>query len=202
MATLKQSTTYTRTFMMIATSDHISGLTGATVAVKLSKAGGTGAAAGGTVTEVDATNNPGLYKIALTTTDTGTVGDLAFHCTATSADPTDFIDQVQAQIFTDLTLSSGRVAITSNVQKNAALAGFTFTMTDSTSHAPVTGKTVTAQRSLDGAAFASCTNSVVELSNGDYTISLASGDLNGNNVMLRFTATGCDDVNIALITQP
>lgn len=101
MANLKQSTTFTRTFMMIQTSDHISGITGATVAVNISKAGATGAAAAGTVTEVDSTHNPGLYKIALTTADTGTIGDLAFHCTATSADPTDFIDQVTANILGD-----------------------------------------------------------------------------------------------------
>lgn len=101
MATLKQSTSYTRTFMMIQTSDHITGITGATVTVLLSKAGGAGAAAGGVVSQVDATNNPGLYKIVLTTTDTATLGDLSFHCTATSADPTDFIDQVTANILGD-----------------------------------------------------------------------------------------------------
>lgn len=101
MAVLKQSTAYTRSFMMVATSDHIAGLTGATVTVKLSKAGGGGAAAGGTVTEVDSTNCPGLYKIALTTTDTATLGDLAFCCTATSADPTNFIDQVCVNILGD-----------------------------------------------------------------------------------------------------
>lgn len=101
MANYKQSTAYTRTFIMVQTADHISGLTGATVAVKISKAGAAGAAAGGTVTEVDATNNPGLYKIVLTTTDTNTLGDLSFHCTATSGDPTDFIDQITANILGD-----------------------------------------------------------------------------------------------------
>lgn len=111
MANLKQSTVFTRTFMMIQSSDHISGITGATVAVNLSKAGATGAAAAGTVTEVDSTHNPGLYKIALTTADTGTVGDLAFHCTATSADPTDFIDQVTAQVLGDtLTANTTQIA--------------------------------------------------------------------------------------------
>jgi hypothetical protein len=101
MAILKQSTAYTRTFMMISSTDHISGLTGATVTVNLSKAGGAGAAAGGAVSQVDATNCPGLYKIALTTTDTNTLGDLAFCCTATGADPTNFIDQVCVNILGD-----------------------------------------------------------------------------------------------------
>lgn len=97
MAILKQSTTYTRTFLMVQSSDHITGITGATVTVTLSKAGGSFAAAGGIVTEISS----GWYKIALTTTDTNTLGDLAFHCTATSADPTDFCDQVTANILGD-----------------------------------------------------------------------------------------------------
>lgn len=94
MALLKQSTAYVRTFLMVQSADHISGLTGATVTVKLGKAGGTGAAAGGAVAEIDSTNLPGWYKVSLNTTDTNTVGDLTYHCTATSADPTDFTDQV------------------------------------------------------------------------------------------------------------
>lgn len=102
------------------------------------------------------------------------------------------------------TFASGipTVSVTSNVKKNQALAGFTFIMTDSTNHNPATGKTVTAQRSLAGAAFGSCTNSVTEVANGLYTIDLAAGDLNGNTVDLRFSATGCDDLNILIITQP
>lgn len=94
MAILKQSTTYTRAFLLVESADHITGLTGATATVNLSKAGGAFAAAGGTVTEIA----NGWYKIALTTTDTGTLGDLAFHITATSADPTDFVDQVTVDI--------------------------------------------------------------------------------------------------------
>lgn len=101
MANIKQSTAYTRMFLMVQSSDHITPITGATVAVNISKAGAAGAAAGGTVSQVDATNMPGWYKIALTTTDTGTLGDLAYHCTATSADPSDFVDQVTANILGD-----------------------------------------------------------------------------------------------------
>jgi hypothetical protein len=94
MALLKQSTAYTRTFLMVQSSDHVTGLTGASVSVSLSKAGAAFAVAGGTVSEI----GNGFYKIVLTTTDTGTLGDLAFHCTAAGADPTDFIDQVAANI--------------------------------------------------------------------------------------------------------
>jgi hypothetical protein len=97
MANLKQSTAYTRAFLMVLSSDHITGATGLTVAVTLSKAGGAFATAGGTVTEIA----NGWYKVALTTTDTGTLGDLAFHCTSATADPTDFVDQVTGNILGD-----------------------------------------------------------------------------------------------------
>lgn len=127
---------------MVQSSDHITGITGATVTVTISKAGATGAAAGGTVSQVDATNNPGLYKIVLTTTDTNTLGDLSFHCTATSADPTDFVDQVTTQIFGDtLTANTTQIAgaavstttaqigvnvVQVNAQTATAAAGVTF----------------------------------------------------------------------------
>lgn len=89
----------------------------------------------------------------------------------------------------------------SNIKKNQALAGFTFLMTDSTTHAPKTGVTVTATRSLNGGSFSACANAVSEISNGVYTIDLAAGDLNGNTVMLRFTGTSSDDRLIEIITQ-
>jgi hypothetical protein len=90
MANYAQSTAYTRMFLMVLSSDHVSPATGLTVVVTLSKAGGAFAAAGGTVTEVSS----GWYKIALTTTDTNTLGDLAFHCAVATADNTDFVDQI------------------------------------------------------------------------------------------------------------
>lgn len=89
------------------------------------------------------------------------------------------------------------------ITKNTALAKFPFVMVDSSDHLTgKTGLTVTAQRSIDGAAFASCANSVVEVSNGVYTIDLAAADLNGNTIVLRFTATGADPRLIALVTEP
>lgn len=98
MALLKQSTTYTRDFLMVDSTDHVTGKTGLTVTVTLSKAGGSFAAAGGTITEISS----GWYKIALTTTDTNTLGELAFHCTGSGADPTDFVDQVSANLPDDI----------------------------------------------------------------------------------------------------
>lgn len=343
MATLKQSTTYTRMFLLVQAADHISGLTGATAAVTLSKAGGTFGAAGGTVTEVA----NGWYKIVLTTTDTATLGDLAFHITATSGDPTDFVDQVTANILGDtlpanltqvnahsvtdtasgvldvnaknhggtaqtgrdigasvllssgsgtgqISLSAGKVAevvlvdtlttytgntvqtgdsyarlgapagashaadvaavksdtgtiltdvntgagaiynrigapvgasisadiaavktdldagvtvatiasAAASLKKNTAFNHFEFLMTDSTNHNPMTGLTVTATHSIDGAAFASCTNAVAEVASGIYQINLSAADLNGNCITYRFTGTGADDRDVTVFTQP
>jgi hypothetical protein len=97
MAVLKLSTAYTRMFLMVESADHITGLTGASPTVDISKAGGSFGAAGGAVTEVA----NGWYKVALTTTDTGTLGELAYHITAASGDPTDFVDQVCGNILGD-----------------------------------------------------------------------------------------------------
>jgi hypothetical protein len=94
------------------------------------------------------------------------------------------------------------VAITSNVKKNQALTAFTFVMTDSTTHAPKTGVSVTATRSLDGAAFSACANPVSEISNGWYQINLANTDTNANVVSLRFTGASSDDRDIQIVTQP
>lgn len=92
MALLPLSTAYTRLFLIVQSADHITGLTGAAPTVTISKAGAAFGAAGGAVSELTS----GWYKIVLTTTDTNTAGDLAFHCVATvgSGDPTDFVDQV------------------------------------------------------------------------------------------------------------
>lgn len=88
------------------------------------------------------------------------------------------------------------------VNKNTALNNFKFGMTDDINHEPATGLTVTAQRSIDGGAFAACVNTPIEISNGAYKINLVASDLNGDVIMLRFTAIGADDVLLTIITQP
>lgn len=87
------------------------------------------------------------------------------------------------------------------IRKNVALSNFTFLLVSSTDHVTgVTGATVTATRSIDGASFASCTNSVSEVANGVYKIDLSASDLNGTLITLKFTATGADPRIITLIT--
>lgn len=90
MAIIKANSTYTRTFLTVYKTDHITGATGVTVIVRLSKAGGAYAAPTGSVSAI----GNGLYSISLATGDTNTLGDLAYNCTGTNIDPTDFIDQV------------------------------------------------------------------------------------------------------------
>lgn len=95
------------------------------------------------------------------------------------------------------------VAITSNVKKNQALTRFEFMMTDSTTHAPVTGKAVTVTRSIDGAAFAAGTlSAVTEVGVGIYYVDFAAADLNGNVITLRATAATSDDTFATIVTQP
>jgi hypothetical protein len=101
-----------------------------------------------------------------------------------------------------VSLSSGRPAIQSNTVKNVALNNFEFVMVNSTTGIPQTGLTVAATRSIDGGSVASCANAVAEVSSGIYKIDLATSDLNGNVITLRFTATGAADRLITVITTP
>ena len=104
MLLVKQSASKVVPFFMVDSSDHVSPKTGLTPSVQISKAGEAFAAAGGTVAEI----GNGWYKITLSTTDTNTLGSLAFYITATGADPVSFSIQVVAfdpESSTDLGLS-------------------------------------------------------------------------------------------------
>jgi hypothetical protein len=128
---------------------------------------------------------------------TGAVGSVTANVTvggyAAGQTPADSILEVPAnKLVTD---ANGYVteASVDGIKKNTALSNFEFFMVDSTDH--VTGKTgltVTAERSIDGAAFGACANAVSEVSAGIYKINLATTDLNGDVITLKFTATGAD----------
>lgn len=343
---------------MVSAADSVTGLTGLTVTVTISKNGAAFASAGGSVTEI----GNGWYYLGANTTDTGTLGDLLLHATATGADPTDaayevvadlpgasvgsvtgavgsvtgnvggnvvgtvasvvgavgsvtatvsanivgiiatalsegsagylaaafkkffnlasptstmneitLVDSVTtytgntpqtgdsfarlgapagASIAADIaevegetdaigtnvlaipttpllasnytapnnagiaTLIAG-VTVTTNsdktgyslaasqvpIKKNTALSGFQFPMSDSTNHLPATGLNVAVQRSIDGGAFANCTNAATEIGSGVYTINLSAADLNGGSIILKFTASASDTRFATLITQ-
>lgn len=101
MAQINLGSNYKRYFILVRSADHISKLEGASPEVSLSKAGAAFATAAGSVAGVGL----GHYYVDLTSVDTNTVGDLAYHISATSADDTDFIDQIIAGV-TIATLSS------------------------------------------------------------------------------------------------
>lgn len=101
-----------------------------------------------------------------------------------------------ANVYDSLVLGTASlsVAVKGNIKKNTALSAFPFMMTDSTGHAPATGKTVSVTRSIDGGSFGAGTlGSVTEVANGIYKVDFGAGDLNGDNIILRATASGCDD---------
>lgn len=82
----KQSdATYGLAFLMVDSSDHITGKTGLTPTVTISKNLGSFASPSGAISEI----GNGWYKIAGNSTDSNTVGELIIHATATGADPTD-----------------------------------------------------------------------------------------------------------------
>jgi hypothetical protein len=99
--------------------------------------------------------------------------------------------------------ANNSVKIQSAVKKNQALANIEFLMTDSTNHAPATGKTVTVQRSIDGGAFgAGALSAVTEVSNGLYRFDAAAADMNGTYITFKCTASGCDDTDFSLTPAP
>jgi hypothetical protein len=79
------STSYPLFFFMADASDPTVGKTGLSPAVKISKNGGVAVTPTGTVSEVDSTNFPGVYKVAGNATDSNTVGPLLLAATATGA---------------------------------------------------------------------------------------------------------------------
>lgn len=88
-----------------------------------------------------------------------------------------------------------------NPLKGVAINNFTFTMYDSTNHLPASGLSVTAERSIDGGAYAACSNSVSEISSGAYKTNLSGADVNGDVIKLKFTAPGADQQDITIVTQ-
>jgi hypothetical protein len=79
-------------FKLYLSSDHITGATGKTPTVTLSKNGGAFAAAAGAITEVA----NGIYKVAANATDANTLGPLRLFATAAGCDQVDECFEVVA----------------------------------------------------------------------------------------------------------
>jgi len=84
------STSYPITFLLVLSIDHITGATGKTPTVTLSKNGGSFGAATGAVSEIA----NGIYALAGNATDRNTLGELRIHVTATGCDPVDMVVDV------------------------------------------------------------------------------------------------------------
>lgn len=82
----QNSTVYPVSFFLVQSGDHVTGLSGATPVVTISKNGGAFAAAVGTVAEIGS----GWYAWSAHATDRNTLGELAVHIEAAGADPVDF----------------------------------------------------------------------------------------------------------------
>lgn len=101
----------------------------------------------------------------------------------------------------ELNLTSGAIPVKGNIKKNTALTAFAFMMTDSTNHNPAASLTVTCTRSIDGGAFGAGTlANVTEVGVGIYVVDFGAGDLNGNTIILRATATASDDTFVRIST--
>lgn len=88
-------------------------------------------------------------------------------------------------------------------KKNTAISNFKFKMVLTSDHiTPATGLAITATRSIDTGAFASCTNAAVEISAGWYRIDLSASDMNGDSIALKFSAATADQRDFSIITQP
>lgn len=85
------------------------------------------------------------------------------------------------------------------LKKNTAHTNYMFQMWDPAGD-PATSLTVTAERSLDGGAYAACANSVSELSAGTYKLDLADTDTNADKIMYKFTATGARPTYVRELT--
>lgn len=158
-----------------------------------------------TATEISATNAPGWYWFDVSQAETN--ADALLFTGKSNTAGIDIVANLLYTVpanFTALNIdATGNVAIQARLKKNQALANFPFVMTDSTTHNPVTGKTVIATRMIDGGTLAGGTlGAVTEVSDGIYRLSIPAADLNGNVVTLRMTASGCDDLVVTLLMEP
>jgi len=165
-----------------------------------------GTFASGGFKEVDSTNMPGVYEIGIPNAALASGADSVVLCLqgATNMAPVLLeieLTQVNNQNGNNFGLAYLPQGPT-QVKKNQAIAAFPFPMFNSATGTPQTGLTVSASRSIDGGAFAACTNAPTEIANGFYSIALSAADTNGNCIAFRFYSSGAQDTPYTLVTQP
>lgn len=106
MRKAKQSTAKNVMVLMVDSTDHVTGKTGLTLTITASKDGGAFGAISPTVTE----RGNGWYNLALTSSHTDTLGDLALHITGLAADPADMVLLVEAQSVDDVLPTASYIA--------------------------------------------------------------------------------------------
>lgn len=159
--------------------------------------------------EVDATNQPGIYRFDLPDAAVATgadwvvvsckvAGTFVFHRQYTLE------SENAASLNTDIDAIKAKTDnLPSAVKKNTAFTAFPFTLVQNSDHVTFkTGATPSGFISKDGGAFAALTNSPVEIGNGAYKVDLTAAELNADKVILRFTAAGADDRLIPVFPKP
>ena len=115
-----------------------------------------------------------------------------------------------AQVRTEMDSNSTQLAaikaktdnLPTSPKKNVALSNLEFVMFLTSDHVtPATGMTVSVVISQDGGVFTSSTNSVTEISDGAYKISLTQAEMNADSIMLKASAAGCDDTFLPILTS-
>ena len=119
--------TPTIVFLLVDATDGETPETGLTPTVYLSKNGGTAATATNAAAEIDSTNLPGWYSLALTATETGTDGPLIVYADSGSTTKT-WYDVHQVVTSVTAALSAGSMSSRSTAQVMARYMAPEFTM--------------------------------------------------------------------------
>lgn len=109
-AVSQSNTSEPLSFLLILSADHITGATGKSPTVTISKNGGAFASPAGAVTELGS----GWYSVAANAVDASTLGPLLLHATATDCDPTDDVFDIVSynpSAFAPVTTPAGPDAI-------------------------------------------------------------------------------------------
>jgi hypothetical protein len=146
---IKQSTAnIALVFFMVDSADHVTGKTGLTPTVTLSKNGGSFASPAGAVSEIGA----GFYKVAPNATDSNTLGILSLTATATGADRAAMAYEIVANIESDsiasiaalnnLSAAGVRTELATELARiDAAISSRNATAPDNTAIAAIQAKT-------------------------------------------------------------
>ena len=171
--------------------------------------------AGPTKAEMDTAHalltTPAQVATALGTYDAPTKAEMdTAHALLATVAKQDVIDGIVDNILIDTgtTLDANITAIKAktDLRPSGIPKGVEFTlafkMVLSSDHVtPATGKTIVETISKDGGAFAACTNTFTEISNGWYKIVLTATEMNATMIALKFTETDCDQRDIGLVTS-